>query len=80
MHSIRNKWIRSLLLLLGFIPFLVKRVSVDSNAIVQDWRHLDYALPVNVTLAPVLGTVNGTILLRASDVKVDLNASAIFSC
>jgi hypothetical protein len=45
---------------------------------VQAWKRLDYALPVSVILAPVLVSVNGTILLHASDVKVVLNVSVIF--
>lgn len=42
------------------------------------WKRLDYALPVNEILVPVLASVNGTILLRANDVKVDLNVSVTF--
>lgn len=64
--------------LLEPILFLVLSVSDDSNVIVRDWKRLDYASPVNVILALVLASVNGTILLHANDAKVDLNVSAIF--
>lgn len=66
------------LLLLEPIPFLARFVSADFNVIVQAWKRLDYALPVNAIPVPVLVNVNGTILLRANDAKVDLNVSAIF--
>jgi hypothetical protein len=45
---------------------------------VRDWKRLDYALPVSVILALVLASVNGMILLRVTDAKVDLNVSVTF--
>jgi hypothetical protein len=51
----------------------------DFSVIVLYWKHLDGALHVSATFALVLANANGMILLRVSDVKVDLNAFAIFS-
>ena len=64
--------------LLGYILFLVHSVSVDLNATVLYWWHLDGVLPVSEIFALVLANVNGMILLRATDVKADLNVSVIF--
>ena len=64
--------------LLEPILFLVPSVSDDSNVTVRAWRRLDGVLPVSAIFARVLASVNGTILLRANDAKVDSNVFAIF--
>jgi hypothetical protein len=64
--------------LLEPILFLVRSVSVDLNVIVRYWWHLDGVLHVSVIFALVLENVIGMILSYVTDVKVDLNVSAIF--